>query len=530
VADVRAGPDSVTAPELDLTREESGAPFPRRALAFGDRMLSRADAVTPEWWTLLGMMAVWVVVMGRLVLLRQGRYGSFSLDMGIFDQATWLISRMGGLFMSVRGLHFFGHHANLGLFLLAPFYWVGAGPNFLNLVMVLSMAAGAIPIFLLARERLSSAWLAVALAGAYLLHPSLQFMAWELFHPEPMAILGLFFAWWFARHERWGWFAVSIVYAVCWKEDVALAALVIGLVLMARKQWTPGLLTAGLSLLYFVVVNKWMLPELSGAGQTFYNNLFGDLGNSPTQVLVNSIKHPSEVTKRLLADDARSFYWKMTVPFALIPLAAPAALAVGLPQALVDVLSTAGFTRVITYHYAALPLAGLTLAAVEGVIRLGHRPGQQRFLVGAVVACSLAGSVLWGPSPIGAEYHKGWWPLNADPHQAARDAAVHSMAGKDHVSATYNLVPHLAHRRYIYSYPNPFISDNWAVNGEHLPHPNVVHWLVLDRALLQNRNQALFDRLVSDGEFVVTSERDGIVVAHRVKGGSRVNPESFGPT
>jgi uncharacterized membrane protein len=532
VADGPPGPDPDAAPQLPLTLEEPAAPvvIPVRRWRLLDGALARLDAVATEWWALLTMLVAWVVVFTRLVWLRQNRFGSFSLDMGIFDQATWLISRLDGLFMSVRGLHFFGHHFNLGLFLLAPFYWFGAGPNFLNFVMVLSMALAAVPIFLLARDKLSSSWLAVALAGAYLLHPSLQFMAWELFHPEPMAMLGLFFAWWFASRQRWTWFAISLAYAVCWKEDVALAAIVIGLVLLLRRHWKPGLWTVGVSAVYFFVANSWLIPELSGAGQTFYNNLFGTLGNSPTQVLVNSIKHPSELTKRLLADDAKSYYWKMTAPFAFVPLAAPLALAVGLPQALIDVLSTANFTRVITYHYAALPLAGLTLASVEGAARLGKRPGQQRFLVGAIVACALAGTVLWGPSPIGAEYHKGWWPLTPDPHQAARVAAVHRMSGKDHISASYDLVPHLSHRRYIYSYPNPFISDNWAVHGEHLPDPNVVHWLILDRGLVQGRNQALFDRLVSDGEFRVTWEQDTMVEAHRVRPGpSRIDPESFGP-
>jgi uncharacterized membrane protein len=506
----------------------SDAPVTLRARRTLDRVLTRVDEVTPEWWVLIAMMAIWVVVFTRLVWLRQNRFGSFSLDMGIFDQAAWLISRAGGLFMSVRGLHFFGHHFNLGLFLLAPFYWLGAGPNFLNFLMVLSMATAAIPIFLLARDKLSSAWLGVALAGAYLLHPSLQFMAWELWHPEPMSMAGLFWAWWFAYKKKWGWYAIALVYAVCWKEDVALAAIVIGLVLALRKEWKPALWTIGVSAAYFFIANSLLIPKLSGADQTFYNNLFGTLGNSPTQVLVNSIKHPTEFTRRIFADDAKSFYWKMTVPFAFVPLAAPLALAVGLPQALIDVLSTAGFTRVITYHYAALPLAGLTLAAVEGTARLAKKPGQQRFVVGAIVACALAGSVLWGPSPIGAEYHKGWWPLKADPYQAAREEAVSRMAGKDHVSATYDLVPHMAHRRYIYSYPNPFISDNWAVNGENLPDPNVVHWLVLDRNLVQGRNQALFDRLVSDGEFKITWQRDNMVEAQRVKRGPRVDPQSFG--
>jgi uncharacterized membrane protein len=302
---------------------------------------------------------------------------------------------------------------------------------------------------------------------------------------------------------------------------------VIGVVLLFRREWRAGLLTAGLSAAYFLVVNNLLIPELSGAGQAFYNNLFGSLGNSPSQVALNGLKHPTEVTKRVFAADAQSFYWKMAAPYALIPLAAPAALAVGLPQALIDVLSAAGFTRVITYHYAALPLVGLTLGAVEGVARVGNRRALRRALVGAIVVCSIAGSVLWGPSPIGSEYRHGWWPLWPDPALAAKREAVRELAGTDHISATYDLVPHMAHRRYIFSYPNPFVSDSWAVNGEHLPDPNVVHWLALNRQLLGGPSQALFDRLVADGEFQITWEQSGIVVAHRVLGGPRIDPQSL---
>ena len=530
VVDARARSDVEGTARAGLARDRHlEPPPPQKRPGALSNIWGRLEEMPRDSWVLVALIAIWIAVFGDLAVLRQNRYGSFSLDMGIFDQATWLISRMGGLFMSIRGLHFFGHHFNLGLFLLAPFYWLGAGANFLNVVMVTSMALAAIPIYLLGRDKLSSGWLGVGLAAAYLLHPSLQFMAWELFHPEPMAMAGLFWAWWFAYRRRWGWYAVSIVYAVCWKEDVALAAAVIGLILILRKEWRPGLWTLGLSTLYFFITNSWLIPQLSGAGQTFYNNLFGTLGNSPAQVLVNSAKHPTEFTRRVLARDAVSFYWKMTVPFALVPLAAPLVLGIGLPQALIDVLSAAGFTREITYHYAALPLAGLTLAAVEGVAFLGRTPTRRSALVGVIVGSALTASILWGPSPIGHEYRKGWWPLWPDPSRPAKTAAVQQMAGIEHISATYDLAPHLAHRRYIYSYPNPFISDSWAVNGEHLPDPNIVHWLVLNRALMDGRNLALFDRLVSDGEFEIQSDRDGIVIAHRVAHGERVDPESFGP-
>src|SRR3954470_2369568 len=123
VADVRARPEAAR-PDGEL--EQPAA----------DRAREFATRIRPEWAALVFMMTTWIVVFGRLAIQRHERYGSFSLDMAIFDQATWLISKADGLFMSIRGLHFFGHHANMGLFLLAPFYWLGAGANFLNMTMV----------------------------------------------------------------------------------------------------------------------------------------------------------------------------------------------------------------------------------------------------------------------------------------------------------------------------------------------------------------------------------------------------------
>src|SRR5467141_3563773 len=103
VADAQAGPEALA------PRPDDAVDGPGRGRGLPTRIARAFDAIgglEAEWWVLSGMVTVWVVVLGRLVLLRQTRFGSFSFDMGILDQAAWLISRCGGLFMSVRGLHF----------------------------------------------------------------------------------------------------------------------------------------------------------------------------------------------------------------------------------------------------------------------------------------------------------------------------------------------------------------------------------------------------------------------------------------
>ncbi len=469
-----------------------------------------------EVWVLAAMVVVWAVVFGKLVYLRHDRFASQSFDLGIFDQAAWLASRGGDLFISVRGLDLLGHHANLGLFLFAPFYWLGAGPHFLNLIQVASMALGAVPLFLLARDRWGSPRLALVPAGAYLLHPALGFFAWETFHPDVMAITPLFFAWWFARRERWGPFAACLIYAACWKEDVSLAVAVFGAVVFFRGHRRVGALTAVSGVVWFLFVNRVLLPGVSG--EAFYDHIFSNLGDSPWEIATTLLFHPTRIIRALGAPDARTYVWQMLGPFGFLPLLAPAAFGLGAPQLLLNVVSEAGFTREIHYHFSSLPLTAMTLATVEAIAFLGRRPSVRRALVGGLAATSLAGAVLWGLSPIGREYDQGWWPLAADPRLASKQEAVSLPPGDASVTATYEFVPHLTHRRAIYDWPNPWVARNWGVEDENLPDPRVVQWLVVDRRLTGETSDA-FERILRDGEFEVVFDRDEIVVARRVGSG-----------
>src|SRR5439155_11231432 len=129
-----------------------------------------------------------------LCKLRHDRFGTFSFDLGIYDQGVWLLSRFKDPFVTVRGLSLFGHHMNLILLFVAPFYRVGAGPEFLLFVQIVSHALGAVAVFLLARDRLADRWLAVAMAAVLLLNPTYQFFTWEFFHPDAVASGPVLFA------------------------------------------------------------------------------------------------------------------------------------------------------------------------------------------------------------------------------------------------------------------------------------------------------------------------------------------------
>jgi len=479
--------------------------------------VARLRAVERPTLAVVAAMVVFVVVFTPLVWLRHDRYATFDFDLGIHDQSIWLLSR-GLSFCTVRGLPVFGHHATFGYALLVPFYWLGTGPQFLNALQVVAVAVGAVPLYVLGRQRFgpAAAWSAAVLAGAWLLQWPLQFFVWETFHPEVVALPALMGAYVAAEREAYGWAAGLGLLALSWKEDVALAVIGLGLVWLLRRRWRLGAVAVGVGAAWFLVFAVWMVPALAGGG-TVYGPLYGELGDTPSEVVTTGLRHPDLVLERLGDNDAVGYARDLLAPMAFTPLLAPELLLAGLPQAMVNLLSTASFTFDLRYHYAALPLAAAALAMVEGTARLVRRWPQTRHgIVGLVGACALAATCAWGPSPIGREYDSGYWPKRRSPQVDAYDAAVDLVDGDDGVSVDYVLVPHLTHREVVYTFPNPWISKNYGIGGE-VGDPALVDWLVVNRALAGARERQLLEELLVGGEFVVRLDQAGIVAAERVR-------------
>ncbi len=468
---------------------------------------------------LIGLIGSYVLVFGTLTWAQQSNFGTFGFDMGIYDQGIWLLSRFKTPFDTVRGLNYFAHHVNLITVAFVPFYWLGAGPHFLYLVETVWMALGAVPLWLLARDRLASAWLALGLVVGYLLYPSLEWINWWHFHPDALVITPLLFAWWLASRQRWRWFAVAVAVALLCKEDAALAVAALGLVLMLRGQRRAGVLTCVAAVGWFLLAIKAIIPIANGGSSPFYvQELFPGFGDSLGAIAVNMLTHPGRVISLATQPDRLTYYRELLAPVAFLPLAAPEVLLIGLPQAAINAISGHSPTHDIRYHYSSIVIAATFLATVEACSRLSGRAGIRRLLVAAIVAASLAANVAWSPSPIGVKYDSGIWAVAQPKHAAANRALTFVPAGAG-VSATYYLAPHLTHRVHIYEFPNPWVVTNWGAHGENPPDPATVDFLVLDTAL-NGDQQPLYDRLVgAGGPFKIVYQADSIVVARRVGSG-----------
>jgi uncharacterized membrane protein len=475
------------------------------------------------------MIGLYVYVFVRLTWAQQSNYGTFGFDMGVFDQEIWLFSRFKDPFITLRGLNAWANHVNPNVYLLVPFYWLGGGPHLLFVFQTVAIAAGAVPLWLLARDRLADPWLALAFPAAWLLYPAVEWATWWHFHPETLAITPLLFAWWLASRGHWRWFAVCVVLILFAKEDAALVVMALGVVVALRLSRRPGAaarlarragaVTVAAGLAWLAVCLKVILPLATGAGNPFYANQFPDLGNSTNQIVYNAVRHPSRILGLALRHDRHDYYLKMLAPVAGLALAAPAVLAIALPAVIVNIANNQGYPHDYRYQYQAFVSAAVFLASIEAVARW-RSVAWRAALIGAMCVSALAANIAWSPSPLDGATYRGVWTLHSSAHLRAIDAALRRVPATAGVAASYNIDDHLTHRVRIYEWPNPFMRVYYGLDDNARgPDPNRVQYLVIDEGLNTPEAPLLAALTAPGGQFEVLSRLDGVMLAHRVRPG-----------
>lgn len=500
------------------------------------------------------MAASWALVMFRYGQLRHARFATFGFDLGIYDQAGWLVAFGEPGLITVRGLEVWGHHGTFVFFLLAPGYWLGGGTSWLLLAQVVSQTAGAIAIFLLVRDLLGrrDRWLGVAAGALLLLNPTQQFLVWEYFHPESFAVGPILFAWWALRTERWRVFGAAAFVAMLCKEDIVLAVAMMGVVIAisaprSRTTLRVGAATSVIALAWYGLVTRWMIPHYNPLGAFYEQQFFTDFGTSTGEVLWNAAAHPIDTLRFVTRSGHLEWYRRMLYPVAGLCLLRPKVMLVAAPMIGVALLADDGhsWVRDARYHYSAIVSAVAVLGAVEAVICIRTRTGDAAGLryaaavtMAVVVVAALGATRVWGVMPGARDATtRLYWPLQpgespldvvlgvdvrADPLAAAKQDAIAAVPPHARVSASYNVDPHLAHRRFVYQFPNPWVGENWAVDGEDQHDPATIEWLVVDRALLGTttfpRDDAIRSTLAHllSSEFEIEREAAGVVLARRI--------------
>ena len=466
-------------------------------------------------WALTIVFAVWMLLM--LFSLHR-RYGTQTFDMAIFDQGVWLLSRFEEPFVTIRGLNLFADHTSYILVLIAPLYWVAAGPQTLMVLSVAALAVGGPLTYAIARRSGLGNMLSVSLATAYLLHPAVGWNVWDIFHPEVLAVPLLLGAYLLALQERWRWMTVALVATLLVKEDAALAVVPLGIFLafkFGRKKEGFGIAAFGSALLAF---NMFVvLPAFSPTGALTNNWRYAQFGPGIGEAIKGMVTKPRLLFSELFGSERLTYYFQMLGP-APAALFAPEVLLVAVPITAANALSYHVHQYEIRFHYTVYALALVTIAAVSGVARLRRSfNASPAGLTAVIVAVAIAGNLMIGPWPHGREISPWAGSVHSGESRQALDEALAIIPPDAPVAADWFTVTHLANRVGAYMLPNPWHNRFYGAGEPYQPTGDDVDWLVA-QGWAQGDDQiaSIIRRLDADPDWERVVDNRWVLVMKRV--------------
>jgi len=357
------------------------------------------------------------------------------------------------------------------------------------------------------------------------MYAPMQWISWAMFHPEALVITPFLFAWWFATRERWGWFYVMVIVALSTREDTAMAIVMMGVVLLISMRKAPdyrrvvkmAVGAMALGTVWYLVATKLVIPHFNDGKEPFYITYFyGNYGTSAPEILRSIIAHPDRVISDAVQHDRLTFYKQLSWPVGWTYLANPLALLMAAPQMLASVIGLSPYARMIRYQYTSVMIAPIFIASIQGAFVFWRFKLAKILLPMWLLGCSYVTNVAWSPSPLNDKDFVYWSRANPR-HESIRQALALIPDGAS-VSASYQILPHLSHRRHIYDWPNPFWAAVWGNDDcSHLPDPTTVDYVILDMAQIGANNQTLYDNMVKvGGPFQPIFQDENAVVLKRV--------------
>lgn len=325
----------------------------RDSAAAAEAGLGRYGRLPAAVWA--GMAAYFGVFATMNVLLWQGLRVPHG-DSAMFEEHLWNLTHGKGFRSFIDGHVFLGEHFQVAHLLLLPAHLVWPSHLLLELCQSAALAAGAVPVFRMARRQTASRRSALLLAVAYLLYFPMQMLDLDVvgktFRVEAFGVLFLLLASDELDRGRLGRTAAFLLLALAAREDFGIVFAPLGLWIIGdawragrgetsgneaavrarerNRRVVFGTALAALSTAYVLFVVKVGIPYFRG-GEPHYVSYFGRLGGSLDEVLHNVLTDPASLLRGLATYKAVLYAVALLLSVGFLPLLSPGRLAVGLP-------------------------------------------------------------------------------------------------------------------------------------------------------------------------------------------------------
>ena len=473
--------------------------------------LDSADADRLAPWIFAAVLFTVLV----LLSLAQARSLEPAPDLAAYVQAAWSIRRGAAPITTVTtGTNVFAPQGALIFYPLAEAtHFLPTVPLLLT-VQSLALALAVVPLWRVCRKLASlRTGASLIVLVVYSLHPIIQTLNLDGFHPETLALPFLIGAGYFGLTQHWRRFAVCCLIAMLCRADLGLAVAGLGALLMVQGYRRRGGIALGVGLVWALGFLLLVQPHIgNGVSQLGAYAAYGDTSAS---IAWGMVTHPFDVLGQVFSRENFALLVYLFAPVLFLPFLSPRYLLPVLPLQMVYLAGQVPLG--VRYGPQAVAItAFIFLSAPHGLARLGRvnveRVTIDRRVLITLAIASLAFFVLYAPS---SPYDRPWDWGGQDVVDGARLDAGDAISDEARVRAAPSMLVLLAERSSLYplelgSGADPTTDPRAVAAG--------VDVIVLDRRDFAGptdvRERALEVELASQG-FKVTSDAEGIVVLTR---------------
>ncbi|CAN5479191.1 DUF2079 domain-containing protein [soil metagenome] len=408
-----------------------------------------------QWpsWHLFALIAGSAIVLFIGAALRHHAFRSGAMDLGFFDQLTYLISRGLPPVSSIVGFHLLSDHAAYMLYLIAPLYWLWPNAHVLLLVQAVALASGAYPIYRIAVIKGLDNRHALALAVAYLMYPVVLAVNLFDFHPEVISVIAILFAVLAALRKLTIDFVIAVLLALGGKEIISLTVVAMGvwLALFERRR-LQGAIAIVMGAAWFAFATQWLIPHFGAGKEASGVRFFLYLGSSVSEIVKNLVLQPQRWVKVVFSFSTIKYLFILFAPVAwgLIPR------------------HRKNFRYLAPLIVCAAPTLALNILAQSPIVDLRRPFSQYSLMVVPFLAITFVYAVAAGQAWLMRPRNIAIWSISLVllgagarlamvrkgqatdlPSQNATREAMQMVAGSGGVLTSHEIVPHLSDRKLI---------------------------------------------------------------------------------
>ncbi|AFY71426.1 Protein of unknown function DUF2079, membrane [Thalassoporum mexicanum PCC 7367] len=397
---------------------------------------------------------------------RHALFQSGGWDLGIFDQAAYLISRGLEPLSSLTGFHILGDHAAIILYYLGLLYAIYADLHWLLAVQAIALTIAAIPIYELAINAQLNKSAALAIAAIYLLYPAVFNINLFDFHPEVIALPGLCWAILFAKRGQIARFSSTVLLVLSCKAALALTVAAMGIWLLIferdrfvskpelsdqlepkqtnqsiskveqeinsdrnallaaacapeqfsnsnnwqlwqRKQKICGAIAIIDGIIWFIVATQLIIPAIGGENAAIGRHLsrYDYLGGSFTEIFTNLFTKPQLLLGQVFSLDTLGYLALLAAPLIwLISYRQLTPLIAAIPALAMNILASDGAQRDLVHQYSLPVLPFLFLVVIYSWHDRPAYPGLLRSMRHILLWSLLAFAIISRLSFFGSNY------------------------------------------------------------------------------------------------------------------------------